>query len=105
MPEGVAVKVAEALDNYSEGEVASVVETSKDTAQSWKIGRRAPNSSYMLAMGRALDEVGMLIAEEIDAGRFYGHDNRIQRILQEHALHETPEGQYARSILRKVGGD
>jgi hypothetical protein len=102
LPQGVAVKVAEGLDKLSEGQVASVVETSKDTAQSWKLGRRAPNSSYLLALGRNIDEVGMLIAEEIDAGRFYGHDSRYRQILQQHAIHETPEGRFARQILREL---
>jgi len=103
LPEGVAVKVAEALDNYSEGEVASVAETSKDTAQSWKLARRAPNSAYMLALARQIDEIGMMLAEEADLGRFYGHDGRVLKMLQQRALHETPEGQLARAILREAG--
>lgn len=103
MPEGVAQKVSEALDPYTEGEVASVVETSKDTAQSWTLGRRAPNSAALLALGRGFDEVGLMIAEEADLGRFYGHEGRIKKKLQEYALHETPEGRLARQILRELG--
>jgi hypothetical protein len=103
LPEGVAVKVAEALDNYSEGQVANVAETSKDTAQSWKIGRRAPNSAYMLTLARGIDEIGMMIAEEADLGRFYGHEGRVLKILQRMALLETSGGQFARQILRESG--
>lgn len=103
LPKGVAAKVSEALENYSEGEVAVAVDTSKDTAQSWKLGRRAANSAYMLGLGKCFDEVGMLIADEIDAGRFYGHDGRMLKTLRQYAVQETPEGQVARKILREVG--
>ena len=99
----VAEKIAEALTNYSEGEIAVVADCSKDTAQSWKLGRRAANTSYTLRLATMIDEVGMLLAEEADLGRFYGHDGRIKKILQEKALHETPEGRFAREILREIG--
>lgn len=103
LPKGVSAKVSEALEPYSEGVVASAVETSKDTAQSWKLDRRAPNSAALLALGRAFDEVGEIIAEEIDAGRFYGHEGRVQKFLRQLALQETPKGQLAREILRESG--
>lgn len=87
---GVAARVAEALDNYSEGQVASVVEQGKDTAQSWKLGRRAPNSA------------AMLVAEEADLGRFFDQDSRIRKILERKALQENQEGQFARAFLREI---
>lgn len=98
----VAEKVSEKLENYSEGEIAVAADSPKDTAQSWKLGRRAPNTAYMLTLARSIDEIGLLIAEEADLGRFYGHEGRIQRVLQQLAIHETPEGQFARKILREA---
>ena len=105
MPKGVAAKVSQALENYSEGDVATAVETSKDTAQSWKLDRRAPNSAALLALGRAFDEIGLMMAEESDLGRFYGNEGRALKILRQYAIHETPQGQLARSILREAGFD
>lgn len=99
----VADKVSERLENYSEGEIAVAADSPKDTAQSWKLGRRAPNTAYMLTLARSIDEIGMLLAEEGDLGRFYGNEARIRKMLQEHALHETPEGRFARQILREAG--
>src|SRR5262245_29439204 len=89
LPKGVALKVSEALENYSEGEVATILETNKDTAQAWKLGRRAPNSSALLGMMRGIDEVGMLMAEEADLGRFFGHEGHAMKILRELALQES----------------
>lgn len=102
LPEGVARKVSEALEPYTEGDVATALETSKDTAQSWTLGRRAPNSAALLAMGRAFDEVGLLIAEEADLGRFYNRDSLLKKKLEKLALLETDEGRFARQLLREL---
>lgn len=98
----VADQVAECLENRSEGEIAKVVECPKDTAQNWKLGRRAPNAAYFITMAREIDEIGMFLAEEADLGRFYGHDERIKKILIQKAMQESAEGQFARALLREV---
>lgn len=102
---GIAEKQKELLAKYTEGEIAVVADCSKDTAQSWKLGRRTANTAYMLAMARTIDEIGLMIAEEADLGRFYGHDERIKKILQDIALREDQQGAFARSILREIGMD
>jgi len=101
----IAQKTAEALADYSEGEIAVVADCSKDTAQSWKLGRRAANTAYMITLARSIDAIGLYLAEEANLGRFYGHEGRIKKMLQKYALHETPEGQLARSILRELGAE
>lgn len=99
----VADQIADALSGYSEGDIARAVECTKDTAQSWKLGRRAANTSYTLAMGRVFDEVGMLLAEEADLGRFYNRDERLLQALRRMSLQEDAEGQFARKMLREHG--
>lgn len=99
----VADQIADALAGYSEGDIARAVECTKDTAQSWKLGRRAANTSYTLAMGRVFDEVGMLLAEEADLGRFYNRDERLLQALRRISLQEDQEGQFARKWLRDIG--
>lgn len=96
-------KVKAALKKHPEGVIACAADCPKDTAQSWKLGRRAPNTAYILTMARGIDEIGMLLAEEADLGRFYGHDERIKKRLQQIALQENAEGQFARSLLREIG--
>jgi hypothetical protein len=97
----IAEKTKQALENYSEGEIAVAADCSKDTAQSWKLGRRAPDSDYMMALGSVLDEIGMMVAEEMDLGRFYDHDARYSKALRDLSLEETPQGQWARWFLRQ----
>lgn len=98
----IAKQQKQALKNYSEGHIATVADCPKDTANSWKQGRRAANTSYMLTMARSIDEIGLMIAEEADLGRFYGHDDRIKRRLQDIAMREDQQGVLARSILREL---
>jgi len=99
----VADQIADALSGYSEGDIARAVECTKDTAQSWKLGRRAANTSYTLAMAKVFDEVGLLLAEEADLGRFYNRDERLLQVLRRKSLQEDQEGQYARAWLREIG--
>lgn len=98
----LAKRQKEALKNYSEGEIATRADCPKDTANSWKQGRRTANTSYTLTMARSIDEIGLMIAEEADLGRFYGHDDQIRRRLVDIAMREDQQGALARSILREL---
>lgn len=96
-PKRIAEDVAEALQGISEGIVAQAADCTKDTAQSYKLGRRAPSSAKLLNMARSLPTVAILIAEEIDDGR--NPIFRVLSILRDLAKYETPEGRFARGVL------
>jgi hypothetical protein len=54
-------------------------------------------------MAKVFDEVGLLLAEEADLGRFYNRDERLLQVLRRKSLQEDQEGQYARAWLREIG--
>lgn len=57
----LAAATKKALKHYSEGEVAQIADVSKETAQSWKLGRRCPHWPNAMDLAAVIPEMEAVV--------------------------------------------
>lgn len=79
--------------------LARAADCSLDAARLWIAGTRTPKANHIFNMAKSIPKIAMWLAEH--GG--HGHEAWIISELKATAMQETPEGQFARRLLRESG--
>lgn len=87
------------IEDIAPHKLAQAAKCSLDAARLWIAGQRTPKANHIFNMAKSIPRIAMWLAEH--GG--HGHEAWIISELKATAMQESPEGQFARRLLREGG--